>query len=57
VARVADNCAAAGVPCVAVAGQIDPAVADELRRRGCDTHEQGDLERAGRELALLRAPR
>jgi glycerate kinase len=57
VARVADKCAAAGVPCVAVAGQIAPAVADELRRRGCETYEQGDLERAGRELALLRAQR
>jgi glycerate kinase len=57
VARVADKCAVAGVPCVAVAGRIDPAVADELRRRGCATHEQGDLERAGRELALLHAPR
>src|SRR5919198_1488647 len=25
--------------------------AEELRRRGCETHEQGDLELAGRELA------
>jgi glycerate kinase len=51
VAVVADKCARSGVPCVAVAGQIDPAAAEELRRRGCDTHEQGDLELAGRELA------
>jgi glycerate 2-kinase len=51
VARVADKCASAGVPCVAVAGQIDPGAAEELRRRGCHTHEQGDLEQAGRELA------
>ena len=52
VAVVADNCLAAGVPCVAVAGQVEPDAAEELRRRGCDIHEQGDLTLAGRELAL-----
>lgn len=54
VAVVADKCAACGVPCVAVAGQIEAPAAEELRRRGCDTHEQGDLELAGRELARSR---
>jgi glycerate 2-kinase len=51
VARVADLCARSGVQCIAVGGKVEPAAAEELRRRGCDTHEQGDLERAGRELA------
>ncbi len=51
VVRVADKCAAAGVPCCAVAGRVDPDAGEELRRRGCFTYQQGDLERAGRELA------
>jgi glycerate kinase len=51
VARVADLCAGSGVQCIAVGGLVEPVAAEELRRRGCDTYEQGDLERAGRELA------
>jgi glycerate 2-kinase len=51
VAQVADICRRAGVQCIAVGGVVEPAAAEELRRRGCETHEQGDLERAGRELA------
>ena len=41
----------AGVQCIAVGGIVEPVAAEELRRRGCETHEQGDMERAGRELA------
>ena len=51
VAQVADMCGRAGVQCIAVGGIVEPVAAEELRRRGCETHEQGDLERAGRELA------
>jgi glycerate 2-kinase len=51
VAQVADICRGAGVQCIAVGGIVEPVAAEELRRRGCETHEQGDLERAGRELA------
>ena len=51
VAEVADICGRAGVQCIAVGGIVEPVAAEELRRRGCETHEQGDLERAGRELA------
>ena len=51
VAQVADICGRAGVQCIAVGGIVEPVAAEELRRRGCETHEQGDLERAGRELA------
>jgi len=58
VARVADLCARAGVQCIAVGGKVEPVAAEELRRRGCDIHEQGDLDRAGRELASrLSSPR
>ena len=49
--QVADICGGAGVQCIAVGGIVEPVAAEELRRRGCETHEQGDLERAGRELA------
>jgi len=52
VGHVADLCRAAGVQCIAVGGIVETAAAEELERRGCETHEQGDLERAGRELAL-----
>jgi len=51
VSHVADLSRGADVQCIAVGGKVEPAAAEELRRRGCDTHEQGDLERAGRELA------
>jgi glycerate kinase len=51
VAEVADICRRSGVQCIAVGGIVEPVAAEELRRRGCETHEQGDLERAGRELA------
>ena len=51
VAHVADICRAARVQCIAVGGVVEPGAAEELARRGCETHEQGDLERAGRELA------
>jgi glycerate kinase len=51
VGYVADLCRGPVVQCIAVGGIVEPAAAEELRRRGCETHEQGDLERAGRELA------
>jgi glycerate kinase len=51
VSHVADLSRGMDVQCIAVGGIVEPAAAEELRRRGCDTHEQGDLERAGRELA------
>jgi glycerate kinase len=51
VAQVADLCRGMDVQCIAVGGIVEPVAAEELRRRGCETHEQGDLERAGRELA------
>ena len=51
VAEVADICRRSGVQCIAVGGIVEPVAAEELRRRGCETHQQGDLERAGRELA------
>lgn len=51
VAEVADICRRLGVQCIAVGGIVEPAAAEELRRRGCDTHQEGDLERAGRDLA------
>jgi glycerate kinase len=51
VGYVADLCRGIDVQCIAVGGIVEPAAAEELERRGCDTHEQGDLERAGRELA------
>ena len=44
-------CRASGVQCIAVGGIVEPAAAEELERRGCETHKQGDMERAGRELA------
>ena len=50
VARVAERCRAAGVECVAVGGGVDVAAAEALRKLGCATLEQGDLERAGYEL-------
>jgi len=52
VGHVADLCRGIDVQCIAVGGIVEPVAAEELRRRGSDTHEQGDLERAGRELAL-----
>jgi glycerate kinase len=54
VAEVAGRSAAAGVACVAVGGVVEPDAADELRRRGCETLEQGDLDLAGGELAARR---
>ena len=51
VGHVADLCRASGVQCIAVGGIVEPAAAEELERRGCETHKQGDMERAGRELA------
>ncbi len=51
VSHVAHLCAGIDVQCIAVGGVVELAAAEELRRRGCETHEQGDLERAGRELA------
>jgi glycerate 2-kinase len=51
VGYVADLCRGIDVQCIAVGGIVEPVAAEELRRRGCETHEQGDLERAGRELA------
>jgi glycerate 2-kinase len=51
VGHIADIARLAGVQCIAVGGTVEPAAAEELERRGCETHEQGDLERAGRDLA------
>jgi glycerate 2-kinase len=51
VGHVADLCRGIDVRCIAVGGIVEPVAAEELRRRGCETHEQGDLKRAGRELA------
>ena len=45
------SAAGISVQCIAVGGIVEPVAAEELRRRGCETHQQGDLERAGRELA------
>lgn len=56
VSRVADLSAGFDVQCIAVGGQVEPAAAEELRRRGCETHEQGDLVRAGRELGSRFSP-
>jgi glycerate kinase len=56
VAQVAQLCSASGVQCIAVGGMVERATAEELRRRGCETYEQGDLERAGRELASRWSP-
>jgi glycerate kinase len=51
VATVADKCTRASVQCIAVGGIVDPVVAGELERRGCETYECGDMRRAGAELA------
>jgi glycerate 2-kinase len=51
VSAVAERCRAAGVPCIAVGGQVEPQAAAELARVGARCHEQGDLELAGAELA------
>jgi glycerate kinase len=57
VATVADKCAGASVKCIAVGGVVDAEAAGELERRGCETYECGDMERAGAELAARRWPR
>ena len=46
VAIVADKCARASVPCIAVGGIVDAEAARELERRGCETYECGDMRRA-----------
>jgi glycerate kinase len=56
VGHVADLCRGIDVQCIAVGGVVEPAAATELRRRGCETHEQGDLVRAGRELGSRFSP-
>ncbi len=56
VATVADKCVRAGVKCIAVGGVLDPDAAGELGRRGCDTYECGDMERAGAALAARWPP-
>lgn len=56
VARVAVLCRRLEVPCVAVAGGVDPAAGAELEARtGCRVLRQGDLDLAGAELARLAA--
>lgn len=57
VATVADKCTVAGVKCIAVGGIVDREVAGELERRGCETYECGDMERAGAELAARHSSR
>jgi glycerate kinase len=54
VAEVAARSAAAGVACIAVGGVVRADAAAELWRRGCETLEQGDLGRAGADLAARR---
>jgi glycerate 2-kinase len=54
VAEVASRSVSAGVACVAVGGVVEPDAAAELRRRGCETLEQGDLDLAGGRLAARR---
>jgi glycerate kinase len=51
VSAVAARCRAAGVRCVAVGGAVEPGAAQALEQLGVRCHEQGDLERAGAELA------
>jgi glycerate 2-kinase len=51
VATVADKCARASVKCIAVGGVVDPEAAGELERRGCETYQCEDMDRAGAELA------
>jgi len=51
VVTVADKCTRASVKCIAVGGSVDPDVAGELERRGCETYECGDMRQAGAELA------
>jgi glycerate 2-kinase len=51
VATVADRCARTGVRCIAVGGIVDREAAGELARRGCETYQCGDMERAGSALA------
>jgi glycerate kinase len=51
VGAVAARCRDAGVRCIAVAGAVDADAAAALRELGAETLEQGDLERAGAELA------
>ena len=52
VSAVAELCGTAGVPCAAVGGQVVPEARAELQRRGLQLLEQGDLEAAGRALAV-----
>jgi len=51
VSAVASRCGEAGVSCIAVGGGVDPEAADALAALGVRCHQQGDLERAGAELA------
>jgi glycerate 2-kinase len=51
VSAVAARCRAAGVRCVAVGGAVESEAALALEQLGVRCHEQGDLERAGAELA------
>ena len=51
VSAVAARCRAAGVPCVAVGGVVEPGAAAGLAELGARTHQQGDLVAAGAELA------
>jgi len=53
VAALADMCAELGVPCLAVAGQVEAEAGAELERRGVHVLEQGDLVAAGRTAAEM----
>jgi len=53
VAVVAAHCRSAGVPCVAVGGQVDRAAAEQLEALGVEVVEQGDLVAAGRQVAQI----
>jgi glycerate kinase len=52
VSAVGAVCTGAGVPCTAVGGQVEAEAGVELQRRGLRVLEQGDLEAAGRALAV-----
>jgi glycerate kinase len=53
VAVVAAHCRAAGVPCIAVGGQVEPSAGRQLEALGAAVVEQGDLVEAGRQAALV----
>jgi glycerate kinase len=55
VAVVAAHCRTAGVPCIAVGGQVEVSAGRELQALGVAVLEEGDLVAAGRQAALVYA--